>query len=349
MKMALIAALVLSGPYLLAQSDAPRSLPTDPKAILDLAAPLYVFNAENAKPWHLSYRYRLLEDQGTAGGEGKIDLWWSPNNVSRVTWTRGNSVTSEWKTPDGKKMKIAQGDVIHGMEAKLRDAVLFTLPEAKDYESGDRQLKLIRLNGPEGERFCVALVSPKMVLESNSLNGVGTAYCFGSQKPVLVSTLMNHTITNEYSRIQSFENHNIAGHIEIVYAGKKSLEADLESSVEITANDAAFTPAPDAKEDNPQIKTITLKPGALIVGTLIERVEPVYPLYAKAQKIGGMVVIKGIIGKDGRLRKAEIVSSPHSSLSDAALEAVRQWRYKPYMLNGEPVEVQTTINLAFRP
>jgi TonB family protein len=349
MKMALIAVLFSCGQFLMAQNDAPKLLPRDPKAILDLTAPLYVFNAENAKPWHLSYRYRLAEDQGTARDSGKIDLWWSPNNVSRATWTRGDSVTSEWRTADGKRMKSAQGELIHGMEYRLSDAVLFHFPKAKDYESGDPQLKLIPLSGPEGERLCVALVSPNMTLESNSLNGVGTAYCFDSQKPVLVSSLMNHTITNQYSRIQSFENHNVAGHIEIVYAGKKSLEADLESSAEITADDAAFTPTPDAKEDIPQIKTITVKPGPMVVGNLLERVEPVYPLYAKALKIGGIVMIKGVIGKDGRIKDAVVVFSPHPSLSGAALEAVRQWRYKPYMLNGEPVEVQTTINLAFRP
>ncbi|MGA9071792.1 MAG: hypothetical protein WB424_16125, partial [Terracidiphilus sp.] len=79
MKMALVVTFLCCGLYLPAQNNEPKSLPMDPKAILDLAAPLYVFNAENARPLHFSYRYKLLDDQGMGRDEGKIDLWWSPN------------------------------------------------------------------------------------------------------------------------------------------------------------------------------------------------------------------------------------------------------------------------------
>jgi TonB family protein len=168
---------------------------------------------------------------------------------------------------------------------------------------------------------------------------------------------MNHTITNSYSRIQKFLDHNIAGHIDISYVGEKRVEADLEESNEIKADDAAFTPAPDATE--PPIHMVTIKRvpittasggginAGITPGALLARVPPIYPPMARAARISGTVVIQAMIGKDGTIQNAKVVSSPDDSLSQAALDAVRQWRYQPYMLNGEPVAVMTTINVGF--
>jgi protein TonB len=59
------------------------------------------------------------------------------------------------------------------------------------------------------------------------------------------------------------------------------------------------------------------------------------------------VLIRAKIGKDGRIENAEVVSSPDPSLSAAALDAVRQWRYRPYVLNGQTVEADTPISVIF--
>jgi TonB family protein len=350
MKKIVIAALLSCGPFLLAQNDALKSLPKDPKAILDLAAPFYVYDADSARPWHLSYHYRLLDNQGKSSSEGRVEFWWSTNKASRITWTKGNSVSSEWHTADGKTLKSVTGSDITGMEHRLSSAVLFSLPKAQDYETGEMRLKLVTLKNSGSETLCVALVSSKTAenFDSNDLHGVGTAYCFDSQAPVLVSTLMNHTITNNYSHIQKFQNHNVAGHIDITYVGEKKLDAELESSTEIKADDAALTPPLDAKEPDQLSKTIVIRSQNLLAEpVLVERVQPDYPLAAKSMQITGTVVIKAVIGKDGHVKNAEIVSSPHPSLSSAALDAVGQWRYKPYLLNGEPIEVPTHINLTF--
>lgn len=61
------------------------------------------------------------------------------------------------------------------------------------------------------------------------------------------------------------------------------------------------------------------------------------------------MVIAATIGKDGKIKDAKIVSSPEASLSAAALDAVRQWRYEPTLVGGQPVEVNTKIGLSFKP
>jgi len=83
-------------------------------------------------------------------------------------------------------------------------------------------------------------------------------------------------------------------------------------------------------------------------GYLIHRVDPVYPHEALAKHIEGSVIVKITIDKEGSVYKAEAVGGP-SELVPAAVEAVKQWKYQPYVLNGETVEVETTADVGFTP
>ena len=81
-------------------------------------------------------------------------------------------------------------------------------------------------------------------------------------------------------------------------------------------------------------------------GLLLNKVEPAYPAIARAARIQGNVVLTAIIDKEGTIRDLQLVSG-HPMLVPAAIEAVRQWRYRPYLLNGQPVEVETTVTVIF--
>jgi protein TonB len=79
---------------------------------------------------------------------------------------------------------------------------------------------------------------------------------------------------------------------------------------------------------------------------IIARPNPVYPPLARQARIQGRVQLHAIIDKDGRVGELQVVSG-HPLLVKAALDAVQQWRYQPTVLNGEPVEVDTTIDVNF--
>ena len=79
---------------------------------------------------------------------------------------------------------------------------------------------------------------------------------------------------------------------------------------------------------------------------LISRVQPAYPVIAIQARIQGNVVLHAIIGGDGRVSELQVLSG-HPLLVNAALDAVRQWRYSPTLLNGQAVEVETTITVSF--
>jgi TonB family protein len=81
-------------------------------------------------------------------------------------------------------------------------------------------------------------------------------------------------------------------------------------------------------------------------GNLLTKAVPVYPPAAKKAKIQGTVVLSVIVGADGIVEDIKVLSGP-SELQQSAIDAVRQWTYKPYLLNGDPIEVKTTVNVIY--
>jgi TonB family protein len=79
---------------------------------------------------------------------------------------------------------------------------------------------------------------------------------------------------------------------------------------------------------------------------LLEKTNPVYPPIAKAARVSGTVVLQATISKAGTIENLRVISGP-PLLQQAALEAVKTWRYRPYLLEGKPVEVLTTVNVIF--
>ena len=81
-------------------------------------------------------------------------------------------------------------------------------------------------------------------------------------------------------------------------------------------------------------------------GNLIYRVQPNYPPLARQARIQGTVELRAIISRMGTIENLTVLSG-HAMLAPSAVEAVRHWRYRPYLLNGEPIEVETEITLNF--
>jgi protein TonB len=86
--------------------------------------------------------------------------------------------------------------------------------------------------------------------------------------------------------------------------------------------------------------------GNVTAALILTQTRPLYPPLARQARIQGNVVLHAIIDKDGRVAQLEVVSG-HPLLVQSALDAVKQWRYKPTQLNGDPVEVDTTITVTF--
>jgi TonB family protein len=82
-------------------------------------------------------------------------------------------------------------------------------------------------------------------------------------------------------------------------------------------------------------------------GNILTKAVPTYPPDAKKAKIQGKVVLSVVISKNGNVENIRVLSGP-PELQQSAIDAVRQWTYKPYLLNGDPVEVKTTVNVIYQ-
>jgi len=105
---------------------------------------------------------------------------------------------------------------------------------------------------------------------------------------------------------------------------------------------AANAPMPGAA---PMPGRITISP-RVAQGLIVSKTQPVYPIDAKKAGVSGAVVLTAVIGMDGLIKDLQVVSGPEM-LQQAALDAVNSWRYRPYLLNGQPVEVHTNFNVIF--
>jgi protein TonB len=106
-------------------------------------------------------------------------------------------------------------------------------------------------------------------------------------------------------------------------------------------------PPPQKKAPPPPPRPSIIPVGGRVQNAMLShRVDPVYPQIAKSARISGTVELSAIIGEDGRIQELKVVSG-HPLLRQAALDAVKQWVYKPTMLNEQPVKVSTTIDVIF--
>jgi TonB family protein len=112
--------------------------------------------------------------------------------------------------------------------------------------------------------------------------------------------------------------------------------------VALTENDFALS-SDLLKVDNDSIKVAS----GVMQGIALTQPRPEYPERARLNRISGTVLLGARIGTDGRIHALKLLKVPDPDLAIAAVTAVRQWTYKPYLLNGTPVEIETTITVNF--
>jgi protein TonB len=113
----------------------------------------------------------------------------------------------------------------------------------------------------------------------------------------------------------------------------------------IISSSSSLAAVPRLSSPAPAVQRVRVSQG-VTEGLVIYRVEPAYPPLAKQARIQGAVVMTALIDKGGNVQNLQVVSG-HPLLAPAAIEAVKQWRYKPFLLNGQPVEVETTVTVNF--
>ena len=346
----ILLAWVLLVPCLSGQSapDAEQQFPTDPRAALESAMPGYDFSTASLKPWHFKASYQLYDSNGSPSTSGTYEYWWASTQVYRSSWTRPGVNHTDWHTADGNHWFLASGEPLGIFEYQLQAAWLSPLPAKADLDREKFRLVPERVSLGQSKVPCVMVV-PVMPLTAKIQAipvGLFPTYCFDAKLPALRASFSFGAFTTGFNKIAVVQGRYLAKEITILEGKRKILTATVDTIGGLSPDDAALTPSADAKAEKKGGR-VQLPPG-LTVGKLIKKVAPYYPQDAKSAHVSGTVVLNATIGMDGAIHDLRVLEAPWPSLVAAALQAASQWQYRPFLENGEPVEVETTLKVVFQ-
>jgi TonB family protein len=252
-----------------------------------------------------------------------------------------------WTETDGKQFRIqspslAIGDtppaseyLINTRESYLVHQAINALsrPFPSPTERKDFATDEFKQTIAGSELGCFSLVRPGATRVPNA-----SAYCTNADNQIVAMT--GPLFVVERSSFRKYRSHEIPTDLKLSYEGKPAL----------TMHVTELDPLPDP----PVSKSKTMVPSHLIrvpaetvSGLILKRKDPKYPAIARAAHIQGVVLIMAIITTQGTIAGMDVIASPDKILTQASRDAVQSWTYRPYLLNGVPTEVETTITVNF--
>lgn len=349
----------------LGQAPSPANMASgsDPAGFLKDAAKVNGLSEEGNQAWHLRVSFQSFDEQGGVNDQGTFEEFYVSPTKYKSIYLRPGFSWIHYGTDQGL-MQIGNDDWASFVPGYLR-TLIDPLPNAKEIA----QFDLI-----SEERVEAAFPYPCISLRNKSrdprsLPEKFKAYCFEPGTKALRMEVDDRTLTALLrGRPLMFQGRYVPRDLEVVHFGKLMFAAHVETIETITtADEAALTPPPDAIRIQSRVVLADgsiemtplvhpLRPGARIStvnisasvadGLLINRVDPVYPPAARAAGIQGTVVVGATITKEGRVSSIRVISGP-PQLQGATIDAVRQRTYRPFMLNGQAVEVRTDIQVGF--
>jgi TonB family protein len=314
--------------------DAPAAaMPSDPKELMLLAAKSNGLTGDDVKPWHVKATYQLLDEAGNVKDQGTYEEFWvSPAKYKR-TFTGKAFAQTDYGTEKSVLRSGSQDELPHTI-TEIHAEIVSPLLKVKAVESESFVAQKRTMGG-------VKLTCLNM--KDGGGSAFGTTWCIESDKPILRIDATPQGAQNLHNRIVSFRGSYIAGDLQFFQQGKQILSAHLDSIESMPTIDEALFLPPIGAVRLPRRMNVS---GKAMVGLILKKVAPEYPPIAKAAQVQGTVVLQAVIGTNGGIENLRVISGP-PMLQQAALDAVRQWVYKPFLLDGEPVEVETQISVFF--
>ena len=328
-------------------ASAAPGLPSDPRVLIAEARPLYDFADATLKPWHLKASYQLYDDKGNPGEQGTFEYWWASPDVDRTLWTRGSSMHSDWSLGGDKYASLSTGEPLKYFENKLRSALLDPLPSEKSMDSARSRIERKDVSMGSAKLPCI-MVGPIIGHAGQGVEepiGLFPTYCFDPHSPVLLVSYALGGVTEIFSKIAKVQGKYLPREVMFFQGKQKILSATVDSITGLNPADAALT-APEGVAVV-GVRKVNVSGGVAAGMLLPKKVIPIYPQDAKDNRVSGTVVLQAVIGTDGGVHDLQVISASWPSMAASALWAVSHWEYRPYLLNGNPVEVETTVNVVF--
>ena len=288
-------------------------------------------------PFHLAMTFQLFDLSGKPEETGSFEEWWAAPGSSRVVVHMAGLKEDGWAPAGAAPAVVRDGYLVRKLvEVAVRPVVASRPPgEALKQEnrgSGKTRLRcvtrqqMLQHQQVDGETLCTNpdIDDVRAALEFGGSmvsirNSIGKFHDTFVALGLQISLLGRSAITGTMTTLQSFD------------------PATSEVKLPPSASESV-SPGPEAGH----------VPAQVMAGGRVSFVEPTYPDRAKMQHQSGKVILGAVIGADGAIRTLTPIASTDAMFTDAATEAVKKWKYSPYMLNGVPTEADTTIMVNFR-
>jgi TonB family protein len=330
------AALILAAS---AFCQAPATLPSDPKELLNLVAQTNSLTGTDLQPWHLKFEFKIFDEKGHPTGQGTFEEYWAGAHKSKITFTSAQYTQTRYDTASGVLLVGARDP-----EPEIFARILhqFTAPVTFSQQSQQFTVDHQKRGIDKTKLLCLSQrirITKPMTSEYN-----GPWYCVAPDSPALRAILLlqrdNVFIRDNPVKLQDRYLPGTLAHLQ----GKTVLyTATLDKAETLaTVNDADFTPPPGAL---PPPRVVLLQPDA-VETLIVAQPKPLYPPIAQAAHVAGTVELDVTIGTTGQVVSVSVISGP-AMLQGAAIEGVKRWTFKPSTDKGEPVQVRTKISVPF--
>jgi TonB family protein len=317
-----------------------------PAELLADAASKIGIDPKQAPPFHLKAHFDIFNTEGKPDGSGTFEEFSDGKDRVVTHTTYRDKEYSVWNTPS--TFTSGQPFVQAFFERELLAAFTRPIPSRQALDGLDFKEKSNKFGSVTLD--CVETIRKLTPIQSGAISQYPipwrddkTTYCVSPDQHLLRISESFPGLNFVYNQFETFAGrpvpHTIALSLSRVLRGKFVIDS-LEAW---TPDDAVFVPPPDRSPQAPP----DVVSGAVIAGSVLSKTTPMYPSWAKANHIAGSVVLAATITPEGTISDVQVVTSPDQSLTTASLDAVKSWKYKPYLLDGKPVAVDTLVTVTF--
>jgi TonB family protein len=326
------------------QSD-PSGLPKDPAALLALAAQQNGLEGPGLKPWHIKASYQLYDAKGNPTAKGTFEEWWAGKQEDTIIFDG----------PEGHEKIVtnAKGIFVLGKDGTSYPQFLVKRLY-DDPVSAKLPGKGMKLHFNEEKFGTVKLACVEEIpkgLQPTGFHEITTTfptYCMEPTSPILRIFGSYGQSLVQVTDVGTLEGRYLPLDAVIFNDGHKYVSVHLDQGESAPQwPPTLFTASPGSTSLKPPTSQSINLSSKDISSRKLGGKNPIYPESAKEHHQEGRVILSALIGQDGEIRSLVVTTAPAMSLADSALVAVKTWKYKPYLLNRYPVNVETTINVIY--
>ena len=290
------------------------------------------------KPWHLKLTFQLLNKKGDTE-EGSVEEWWSAEDDKRVYTSPSYKATEIRRGKEIYRTK-GQGSAPYLLEL-LRDEIVHPLADDEEMEKSVPDLRT--QNFGKVKLDCIMLDHPIKNVAYPPL-GLFPTYCLNQDDDRLRISVRYASEDVARNTIGKFQDRGVPIDLAVTIQSVTVAKAHIAILAAASPDKNFFEPDESLQSQNTAATPLN---GGVIAGRKLSGDVPFYPDVDKQNHTSGTVHLHAVIGTDGHIHQLSVVDTPSPTLAISALQAVRTWTYKPYLLNGLPCSVETTITVNY--